>query len=126
MHTITVTRDPAGESGLWPLAVDIINYMESESEKKRIIVHTPSEVFYTMGTLVYWMTALNNSGYKFEKVDRNFMVNINNITLLNRSTQSAYFESEIRKNSQKIGISYHRYKEYEALIKLFNPRVIII
>jgi DNA-binding LytR/AlgR family response regulator len=126
MHTLTVTRDADGESGIYNIACDIVNYMEGESDKKRVIVHTPYEFYYMMGTLKYWSVVLNASGYKFMDVDRNVLVNVENIILLNRTTKEAFFDNEILKNSMRCGIAFHKYSKYEKIILSFNPRITIV
>ncbi|MGO4375413.1 LytTR family transcriptional regulator DNA-binding domain-containing protein [Paenibacillus sp. MCAF20] len=126
MHTLTVTRDPEGESGIYNLAVDAADFMECESDKKRILVHTELEVFYMFGTLKYWQKLLNNSGYRFADVDRNLLVNVANVTLLDSDKKEAYFNSEQKKISKKCGIAWHKYSQHEALIRSFNPHVKIV
>lgn len=112
MHKLTVTRDPYGESGIYNIFCDIVNYIESESNKKRILVHTLNETYYMMGILKYWSVVLNTSGYKFLDSDSNILVNINNIVLMNSTTKEVYFKLEIDKDSMKCKIAYHQEAKY--------------
>ncbi|MGO4699586.1 LytTR family transcriptional regulator DNA-binding domain-containing protein [Paenibacillus sp. 2TAB26] len=126
MHKLTVTRDAYGESGIYNISCDIVNYMESESNKKRILVHTPYENYYMMGTLKYWSVVLNTSGYKFLDLDRNILVNVDNIVLMSNTTKEVYFDLKIDKNSMKCGIAFHKYSKYKRIILSFNPNIIIV
>lgn len=76
LSSISVTRDPKGNTGLSALDITEITYMEFEQSLYRIMVHTKDEVFYTVGTLKYWATTLKSSGYNFVLADRNTLINV--------------------------------------------------
>ncbi|WP_138756548.1 LytTR family transcriptional regulator DNA-binding domain-containing protein [Paenibacillus sinopodophylli] len=123
---LTVTRDADGKSGLFNIACKKIFYIESDSEKKRVIVHTHNEEYYMMGTLKYWSVVLNASGYKFLSADRNILVNIGSIKVLNRMTKEVLFEIELMKRTKKCVIAFYKYEKYERFIIDINPDIVIV
>ncbi|BFH16355.1 hypothetical protein J6TS7_54700 [Paenibacillus dendritiformis] len=44
-----------------------------------------------IGTLKYWVNALNASGHTYEIVDRNVIVNVKNVTYIDVITRHALF-----------------------------------
>ncbi|ANY70945.1 hypothetical protein BBD42_23565 [Paenibacillus sp. BIHB 4019] len=123
MDTLTVSKDELGTLGLVSVKVQDIIIIKSLSEKKRIIIHTLTDVYYTMGTLVYWETALNSSGYNFLVLDRSEMINQDKVILLNPKTGDAYFERFVNKQSKKCGVAYHRVKDFVEFMLKYNPEI---
>jgi DNA-binding LytR/AlgR family response regulator len=111
-------------SGIVSVDLNVVDYLACESEKKRIVIYAGEEIYYTMGTIKYWETAIANTGeYRFIKVDRNTLVNIVNIKILDSRYRVAYFSS-----NKKFGceFAHHKFTEYEEIIKMFNKKVKII
>ncbi|OBZ08031.1 LytTR family transcriptional regulator DNA-binding domain-containing protein [Bacillus sp. FJAT-26390] len=125
MHILSVTSCPDGLSGIYNLSVDAVNYMEGDSAQRRVVIYTLTDVFYMPGSIKFWQTALNNSGYAFADIDRNILVNSANVKLLDSDKKEAYFDYEIKKQSQRCGIAFHKYKVHELFIRTFNPDVVI-
>lgn len=124
MNVLAVTRDPDGLSGIVSISLSQVDYLICESEKKRIVVYAGEETYYMMGTIKYWETAIANSGeYRFVKVDRNTLVNIVNIQILDSKVRKAYFRQD-----KKFGcdFAHHKFHEYEQLIKQLNKKVKIL
>ncbi|MNP28724.1 hypothetical protein D3C76_1217080 [compost metagenome] len=79
---LSVSRDIEGESGIVSLQGEDIIFLEWSGKLARILVHTIDQTYYTMGTMKYWSTVLNSSGYRFDIVDRNNAVNVDKIKRL--------------------------------------------
>ncbi|WEK53988.1 MAG: LytTR family DNA-binding domain-containing protein [Candidatus Cohnella colombiensis] len=104
MRKLTVSRDLKGTAGLCELPVDDILFFESHSTaKEMIILHTRNEVYYTPGTLKYWLEVLKASGEDFEMVDRANLVHLSKIHHIDRFFRIAYFDEN--KSSKKCTIS---------------------
>ncbi|URN94536.1 MAG: LytTR family transcriptional regulator DNA-binding domain-containing protein [Candidatus Pristimantibacillus lignocellulolyticus] len=124
MNNLTVTKDPDGQSGILSIPLRSVDYLLCESEKKRMLVYVGDVIYYMMGTVKYWETAIANTGdYRFVKVDRNTLVNIVNIQILDTKYRKAYFGS-----NKKFGceFAHHKFSEYEQIIKSFNKSVSVI
>ncbi|OKP91363.1 LytTR family DNA-binding domain-containing protein [Paenibacillus sp. P32E] len=93
MDKISVTKNSNGE-GLALLGVDRILYLEYYRAINRILVHTKDEVFYTVGTLVYWLELLNRNGHRFVRADRNGIANLSKIKVMDKALYRGYFEDD--------------------------------
>ncbi|WP_410514996.1 LytTR family DNA-binding domain-containing protein [Paenibacillus sp. BR2-3] len=125
MATITVTRDPAGISGIFSINVDEILMLEYSRREDRIVVHTEDNSFFTVGTLKYWTDALNGSGHKFAMVDRGNSLNLEKVVRIDETFNVAYFEDAIDSNSKRCMIARHRIKEVKNALDIINPAVIV-
>ncbi|GGF72587.1 hypothetical protein GCM10010912_17200 [Paenibacillus albidus] len=92
MKEISVTRKINGE-GLGPLEINHILFLEYDRAINRILVHTKTEIFYTVGTLVYWVEMLNNNGYNFARADRNGVINLSKVEVMDQRFYRGYFEA---------------------------------
>ncbi|AIQ52563.1 LytTR family DNA-binding domain-containing protein [Paenibacillus sp. FSL R7-0331] len=126
MSSISVTRDPKGNTGLSALDITEITYMEFEQSLYRIMVHTKDEVFYTVGTLKYWATTLKSSGYNFVLADRNTLINVKNIIQLDKTFHVAYFGENRKGIEQKCFLSEKGYKEVVKDVKISQPNIAFI
>ncbi|GGD64388.1 LytTR family transcriptional regulator DNA-binding domain-containing protein [Paenibacillus nasutitermitis] len=97
---LSVSLDIDGKKGLQLININDMIYFEYDGIINRIMIHTLKEKFYTMGTLKYFVELLNNSGFNFKVVDRNNVVNIDNIVYLDGSTKKAYFEYPVVSGSK--------------------------
>ncbi|MNI49834.1 LytTr DNA-binding domain protein [compost metagenome] len=123
---MSVTRDVKGNSGLSALDIAEITYMEFERSLYRIVVHTKDEVFYTVGTLKYWVTTLKSSGYSFVLADRNTLINVQNIVQLDKTFHVAYFGQNQKGVEQKCFLSEKGYKEVVKDVKDSQPDITFI
>jgi DNA-binding LytR/AlgR family response regulator len=123
LSSISVTRDVKGNSGLSALDITEITYMEFERNLYRIVVHTKDEVFYTVGTLKYWVTTLTSSGYNFVLADRNTLINVSNIIQLDKTFHVAYFGENLKGIEQKCFLSEKGYKEVVKDVKISQPHI---
>ncbi|WP_342566426.1 LytTR family transcriptional regulator DNA-binding domain-containing protein [Paenibacillus sp. FSL R7-0345] len=123
---MSVTRDAKGNSGLSALEISEITYMEFERSLYRIVLHTKDEVFYTVGTLKYWVTTLKSSGYNFVLADRNTLINVKNIVQLDKTFHVAYFGENRKGVEQKCFLSEKGYKLVVKDVKLSHPNITFI
>lgn len=100
--------------------------MEFERSLYRIVVHTKDDVFYTVGTLKYWVTTLKSSGYNFVLADRNTLINVKNIIQLDKTFHVAYFGENRKGIEQKCFLSEKGYKEVVKDVKLSQPNITFI
>jgi DNA-binding LytR/AlgR family response regulator len=122
---LTVTRDPAGISGILSVNVDEILMLEYSRREDRIVVHTAEDTYYTVGTLKYWNDALNGSGYQFAMVDRGNSLNLAKVVRIDEIFNVAYFEDVIDSSSKRCMIARHRMKEVKSALGIINPGVIV-
>ncbi|RUT48574.1 hypothetical protein EJP82_01125 [Paenibacillus anaericanus] len=126
MGCLTVTRDVQGKQGMFSLKVNDIIFLECNPKvKDSIFVHTKDNQYYMVGPLKYWVTVLNNSGYRFSVVDRSNALNVDEIVWLDKIYKVAYFDHQIDKNSKRCPIAFHRYKDVENELILVNPAISI-
>lgn len=122
--TVTGSRD--GSGGLVSIDVkEIIFFEYIGGSEAQIRVHKLHETFYTMGTLRYWVTALQESGFEFALVDRNNAVNIRNIKRLDSEYKKAYFEEEITHGSKYCTLAWEKYKALVKKLQSMDQPVII-
>lgn len=122
--TVTGSRD--GSGGLVPIDVQEIIFLEYiGGSEAQIRVHKLQETFYTMGTLRYWVTALQESGFEFALVDRNNAVNIRNIKRLDSEYKKAYFEVDITRDSKYCTLAWEKYKALVKKLQSMDQSVII-
>ncbi|ALP39274.1 hypothetical protein ASL14_25640 (plasmid) [Paenibacillus sp. IHB B 3084] len=124
MLNLTVATDPEAISGGENIPVNKVLYISRGRKRNQIMVHTFDKIFYMTGTLKYWETFLNNSGFKFLNVDRGKTLNVEKVKIVNGIFKDAYFESEIAKLSQRCPIAYHRYNEVIKELGIMNPNII--
>ncbi|GAB6988002.1 LytTR family transcriptional regulator DNA-binding domain-containing protein [Paenibacillus pini] len=105
---LSVTKDIDGESGIVKLRVNDILFLEAMKKKQCVAFHTLESIFYLPGSLKYWSTTLNNSGYTFRIVDRSNSVNVDKIVRIDNVFKKAYFEYDIRKGSKCCTMSEQR------------------
>ncbi|WP_150268684.1 LytTR family DNA-binding domain-containing protein [Paenibacillus tepidiphilus] len=117
MSSISVSKDPKGTTGLFTLEIAEINYMEFEGSMYRILVHTRDELYYTVGTLKYWLTALSGSGYNFVLADRNTLIHVTNIVQIDKTFNIAYFGENAAGTQPKCFLSEKGYREVSKNIK---------
>ncbi|CAH1212712.1 hypothetical protein PAECIP111893_03586 [Paenibacillus plantiphilus] len=123
---LTVTGSRDGSGGLLSIDVrDIIFFEYIGGSEAQIRVHKLHETFYTMGTLRYWVTALQASGFEFALVDRNNAVNIRSIKRLDSQFKIAYFEEEITRDSKYCTLAWEKYKALVKKLKSIDQPVII-
>jgi DNA-binding LytR/AlgR family response regulator len=124
MH-LTVARGKDGETGLVPLEIEDIIFLEFERIDNRINVHTLDDVYYIMGTLKFWVTALQNSGYDFVMVDRVNAANINKIVRLDKQYNIAYFETDVTKESKGCTVAWNKFNLLIKKLQSMNKPVIV-
>lgn len=123
---LTVTGSRDGSGGLLSIDVrDIIFFEYIGGSEAQIRVHKLHETFYTMGTLRYWVTALQASGFEFALVDRNNAVNIRSIKRLDSQFKIAYFEEEITRDSKHCTLAWEKYKALVKKLQSMDQPVII-
>ncbi|AIQ63872.1 hypothetical protein PSTEL_13035 [Paenibacillus stellifer] len=125
MDVITVTRDEEGSTGLLPLPLQDITYMEYQKSINRIIIHTLDGIYYTVGTLKYWACTIASTGYDFVLADRNTVINISKIKYIDSAFKTAYFEERDLKNAEKCYLSVKGYEKIVTLIRSSVSRVIL-
>lgn len=92
MNTISVTREIDG-SGLTTILINQILFIEYFGSAKRIIVHTETNTFYTIGPLVYWLDLFVLNGYNFARADRIGVINVDAIHSIDKMFSRAYFST---------------------------------
>jgi DNA-binding LytR/AlgR family response regulator len=123
---LSVTKDFDGKTGIINIPVEDVLFLEYDFLEKRVWAHTSGEQYYIPGTLIYWAEALRTGGYDFKKVDRNVVVQVPKITILDRMLKCAYFESTIRKDSKRITLSHTYFKELAACSKSDGCEIILL
>ncbi|MGG1618262.1 LytTR family transcriptional regulator DNA-binding domain-containing protein [Paenibacillus sp. NRS-1781] len=120
---ISVTKEL--DAGLIVIPVPDICYGEYDSSIERIKIHTHKHTFYTTGSLIYWTTILNNSGYNFHKADRYHMINVDNIVEMDSKLRYVYFDEQPTEDSVVCKMAYHKFiKVSQELLKL-NSRIVL-
>lgn len=111
MDIFSVTNGIDGETGLIQLPLSDIAYMEFERAVNRVLVHTPNQIYYVMGTLQYWQKAIEAAGHRFLWVDRTYVVNIDRIRYMDPVRHIAYFEETPTKESKSCTLTNIRFGE---------------
>ncbi|GGG09700.1 LytTR family transcriptional regulator DNA-binding domain-containing protein [Paenibacillus abyssi] len=122
---LSVTRDVEGKSGFCSVSIDDIVFIEFDRILNRLYVHTIDNIYYTMGTLKYFVEGLNGCGYDFRLVDRNNAVHLLKIKRLDQKHKIAYFEEEISKKSKRCTIAYRNFDEVVTILEKLNQPVVI-
>jgi DNA-binding LytR/AlgR family response regulator len=122
----SVTGDSEGKNGLINLPVSEAIFLEFDTSKRCVFVHTQEEKYYMAGTLAYWAESLKSVGFEFEKVDRNIVVQISKIQRMDQTFFLAYFDREITPNTKKITMSQKYFKRIRNLIATINPNAVIV
>lgn len=125
MVSLSVTHDPEGESGIINIDVGHVLMLNFSMSSDRVAVHTTEDIFFTMGTLKYWNKILNNSGYRFEIVDRSNCINLDKVAVLDKTLKVAYFEKDYTNLSKRCMIAGYRFKEVANRLMTVNPRILI-
>jgi DNA-binding LytR/AlgR family response regulator len=123
---LAVTRNVDGTSGIINLPINDVIFMEYDMIVKGVFVNTLNDKLYIAGTLTYWTDALKAQGYHFEKVDRNYVVQIPTIKKLDKIFTKAYFEYETTPLSKSVTLSQRQFKEVVTQIKVFNPQIVVV
>lgn len=111
MRRLSVTRDIDGKLGFNLVDIRDIIYIEYDGIINRMYVHTIDDVFYTMGTLKYFVESFNACGFDFKLVDRNSAVHMDKIVRLDQKLKMAFFELEITKKSKCCTIANRNFPE---------------
>ncbi|MFD1886848.1 LytTR family transcriptional regulator DNA-binding domain-containing protein [Paenibacillus wenxiniae] len=117
---LSVTREVDGDTGILNIDTGTIWYMEYDRHIDRIVVHTQRSMYYMTGTLKYWKIVLNNSGLNFALVDRNALININNIIEIDTNYRDAYFD-EVK--SKVCTLARHKFADNIKDLKSKNPYI---
>ncbi len=126
MNCLSVTATPDGSGGIITVDFQHILFLKcNPSESQSILVHTREGVYYIMGPLRYWVSALNSTGCHFSIVDRGTVVNIDNVARLDRAFKVAHFNVMNGPNSLNCTIAYHRYRLVEKELVRMNPNIIV-
>lgn len=94
-----------------------------QHDRKYVSVHTMDEEFIVPGSLSYYENALRAAGYDFRQVDRNIVVHVPKIKLLDTIFSKAYFESEISEKSKSVTLAQVHLR---ALISEFKNEQCIV
>jgi hypothetical protein len=121
---ISVTKEV--DAGLIPIPVTSIFFGEYDSSIDRIKIHTHKNTFYMTGTLIYWTTILNNSGYNLMKVDRYHMINVDNIVKMDSDLRYVYFEEDPTEDSKICKMAYHKFHKVSQELVRLNPRIVLL
>lgn len=123
---LTVTTEPDGTGGIRHVGIKDVLYLKYSSHLDRIVVHTEKDEYFMTGTITYWEESLNESGFKYLKLDRSTLVNTSNVVLVNSLYKKVYFEYEPGKKSKSCDIVTHRYDQLQKMIEVMNPCTTII
>lgn len=121
MTKLSVAVDINGKAGMISLNIGDIVKLEFVRPMDRVLVHTLHDVYYLMGTVKFWKTSLNSTGYNFMMVDRINAVNLDKIVLVNEIFKVAYFEESPTKQAKKCTIARGRYEEVLSRLTVLNP-----
>ncbi|AIQ70336.1 hypothetical protein [Paenibacillus graminis] len=125
MILLTVTRDPEGTSGILNIDAGLVLMLNFALSSDKVAVHTADDVYFMVGTLKYWNKVLNCSGYRFGIVDRSNSMNLEKVTVLDKTLKIAYFDHDISNKSKRCMIASYRFKEVADQILSFNPTLVI-
>jgi DNA-binding LytR/AlgR family response regulator len=126
VNCLSVTEAPDGSGGIISVDFQHILFLKcNTSESQSILVQTRESVYYIMGPLRYWVSALNSTGCHFSIVNRGTAVNIDNVSRLDRAFKAAYFNLRNGPNSLTCTIAYHRYRFVEKELITINPNIIM-
>ncbi|MBW7454127.1 LytTR family transcriptional regulator DNA-binding domain-containing protein [Paenibacillus sepulcri] len=121
MDLLSVIRNNDGSGGLCSVEIKAVVFLEYiGGSTPQIKIHTTNEEFYIWGTLKTWTKALQDSGYDFFPVDRNFSIHIRNIKRLDDQYKRAYFEYELGRDSKSCTLAWEKYKAVEKKLKQIN------
>lgn len=126
MYSLSATETPDGSCGIITVDFQHILFLKcNTNESQSILVHTREGVYYIMGPLRYWVSALNSTGCHFSIVDRGTAVNIDNVARLDRTFKVAYFNGVSDQSALNCTIAYHRYRLVEQELTLRNPKIVV-
>ncbi len=126
MNCLSVTETPDGSGGIISVELQDIMFLKcNTSESQSILVHTREGVYYIVGPLRYWVSALNSTGCHFSIVNRGAAVNIDNVSRLDRAFKAAYFNLMNGPNALICTIAHHRYRLVEKELIRRNPNIIV-
>jgi len=125
MASLSVTSDIDGEGGIINIDIGEILMLSYDKKISRILVHTQTTIYYTMGSLTYWNEALNSSGHNFSLVDRSNSLNLDKVVLLDKTFKVAYFERDVTPRSKRCIIAGYRFDEVKRSLNLVNPSILV-
>ncbi|MNC49300.1 hypothetical protein D3C75_984700 [compost metagenome] len=117
MKVLSVTKDVEGAGGFVRLPISEIAYMAFDKKINRVVVHTPEDEYYLMGTVQYWLNAILADGSTFIWVDRTNVVNIDRIRYMDPILHTAYFVDEPTKSSKRCTLTDIRFDEIESRLE---------
>ncbi|MBJ6362455.1 LytTR family transcriptional regulator DNA-binding domain-containing protein [Paenibacillus sp. MAHUQ-46] len=120
---LSLTKDVEGKSGFYQIKPDDVLYLSHEDG--RVLFHLKNEEYTALGSLKYFYAALNASGYRYEKVDRNTVVNMDNVVLIDQNRGMLYFDEKISPYSKSCTIALTNYRSIVKQIMAINPSLII-
>ncbi|WP_028560270.1 LytTR family transcriptional regulator DNA-binding domain-containing protein [Paenibacillus pinihumi] len=120
---LSLTKDVEGKSGFFQVKPEDVLYLSHEDG--RVVFHLKYEDYTAFGSLKYFYAALNASGYRYEKVDRNTVVNMDNVVLIDQERGMLYFDEHISTYSKGCTIALTNYRSIVKQIKDINPSLII-
>jgi len=119
-----VTRDQElGKIEVDNLPVEDLLYLQHD--RKYVSVHTINREFYVPGNLSYYEHALRSAGYDFRQVDRNIVVQVPKIRLLDTIYSKAYFEPEISENSKCVTLAQVHLRALKSELKDVHNMVFV-
>ncbi|RUS44594.1 LytTR family DNA-binding domain-containing protein [Cohnella sp. AR92] len=114
-----VTRDrDVGKIEVSNLPIEDVLFLQHD--KKYVSVHTMEQEFFVPGSLSHYEEALQAAGYDFRMVDRNILVNVPKIKLLDTIFSKAYFESEISDKSKSITLAQVHFQALKSEFKMVH------
>jgi|HigsolmetaGSP12D_1036236.scaffolds.fasta_scaffold00095_18 DNA-binding LytR/AlgR family response regulator len=123
---LSVSRDIDGKTGIVNLSVTDVLFLEYDLTTKKVWVHTLRDRYYIPGTLSFWAEALRAGGYDFRKVDRNIVVQVPKIKVMDRTFKYAYFEDPVREKSKRITLSQTYFKKIAEKNRASDLQIVII
>ena len=119
-----VTRDlDVGKVEVENLPIEDLLFLQYDL--KFVSVHTMDQQYVVPGNLSYYENALRTAGYDFRQVDRNIVVHVPKIRLLDTVHSKAYFESEIRQNSKSITLAQAHLRALKSEFKKIHNFVFV-
>jgi len=125
MLQLTVATDPGFVREGTNILVSDVLYIKKGTKRDRLLVHTFHGVYYMIGSLIHWVSFLNENGYKFIISDRSHVLNVEKVKIVDSFYKDAYFECDTTKMSKKCPITHYRFTEVAIEMLIMNPGIII-
>jgi len=122
---LSLTRDTEGHSGFVHVRTRDLLYLECDTASGGVSFHTREERFFGMGTMKYYQSALAAHGLLFTKADRNILLNMEKVALIDRKDGFVYFEPAIDKNAKRCMVAISKTRQFINEVLQINPAVII-